>query len=535
MRYWLKILRDGKGFGTLFFLSFVIITSGLLSPIFIIHIFNRYITFGLEGTLLFLVFGALLVAVIEYNFRNIRDSFCSKIIRKPIKELKLSILKTFFESEVLKNKSFKNNNLNTIIDVNNNILQVLNPNNQSNILDSLFAILIIFILFFLNYTLASIFTTILFITLIIQTSFYNKKLVFITKNFEKPKEYTQLFDDLKNKTFFLKSLNIFKFIGFKFASVVNRQFDDNNYLTQSANHQMNLNHFIMLINTIVIIGIGSTYVVNGDLTIGTLIGFNIFSARALQISINAQKSFYNFKNVSKYFLIINDFFRVNSIKKIGLKLNKFNDCIEIRNLDFNYENNSSFLLKNQSLILKIGELTTISGKNGSGKSTLCKLILGLISPTSGEILIDKTNLKNLSASWWRDQIGFVPQNLRCLNISLIDNIRIGNDQLNESEISRLVNSVGLGDSIKKCNLTFNDTLNEDVSIGIHKKVHYSRMLSGNRSVIILDDPLENLDLEGRNFVINLIKSFKKAKKTVICFTNDHEILNLTDSKYNLDG
>ena len=65
MSYWLQILKKSDFLGTLILLSILITSMGLLSPIFIIHIFNRYISFGLEGTLLFLMLGATSVAIFE--------------------------------------------------------------------------------------------------------------------------------------------------------------------------------------------------------------------------------------------------------------------------------------------------------------------------------------------------------------------------------------------------------------------------------------------------------------------------------------
>ena len=68
MSYWLQVLKNSGSLGTIIILSVLITIMGLLSPIFIIHIFNRYISFGLEGTLIFLMLGALSVAIFEFFF-----------------------------------------------------------------------------------------------------------------------------------------------------------------------------------------------------------------------------------------------------------------------------------------------------------------------------------------------------------------------------------------------------------------------------------------------------------------------------------
>ena len=103
---------------------------GLLSPIFIIHIFNRYIAFGLQGTLMFLIIGALGVAIFEFIFRNIRNNIFNKILQRPIKDFKIDLIKKFFENEHKNNTSIS---IVEILDFKNNFFQFLSPKNQSNI------------------------------------------------------------------------------------------------------------------------------------------------------------------------------------------------------------------------------------------------------------------------------------------------------------------------------------------------------------------------------------------------------------------
>jgi ATP-binding cassette, subfamily C, bacterial LapB len=534
MKFWLQIIKDNQGFGILFFLSLVIITMGLLSPIFIIHIFNRYITFGLQGTLFFLVTGAIIVAILEYIFRNIRHNFFSKIIIKPIKDLKLTILKNFYDSELIDNKKNKSSHILEVLDIHNNISNTLSPNNQSNIIDAFFAFLILLILFFLNNTLASIFLVILIIVIFIQGYFQSQRSLFLNNNKNSFKNSAGIFKDLGENKDFLKSLNIFNFIGSRFSHAIDQQLSNNVITNKSNSHQLNFNHFLIVLNSIIIIGVGSTFVVSGDLTVGTLIGFNIFSSRALQILMSAQKSFINFKNINNYFLVTNEFFK-NTEKRINtLQLSKIKESIELNKLDFNYGSNSSFLFRNLSLKFLMSSITNITGSNGSGKTTLCKLIFGIIKQNSGEILIDNTNFEKFSLTWWRDQIGYVPQSCRCLNTSLVDNIRLGNENLNEQEVGRIINSVGLDNALKKSYLDLNTPITNNISLGIHKKIHYARMLASNRNIIILDDPFESLDEEGRELVKQLIISFKRSKKMIICFSNDKEIINLSDRNYSLD-
>ena len=111
-------------------------------------------------------------------------------------------------------------------------------------------------------------------------------------------------------------------------------------------------------------------------------------------------------------------------------------------------------------------INIIKGNNGSGKTTLAKLLLGLISPNSGEILIDRTNLEKLSMIWYRKQIAYIPQNCEILSSSINDNILIGNNKLNDQEIGRLLQTVGLDNELKNSELTLNEPINFNISKGV---------------------------------------------------------------------
>tara|TARA_B100000989_G_scaffold106787_1_gene78265 strand:+ start:2866 stop:4461 length:1596 start_codon:yes stop_codon:yes gene_type:complete len=529
MKFWFKIVKENNGVGLLVFLSFIITFMGLLSPIFIIHIFNRYIAFGLQGTLVFLVLGGLSVAYLEYIFRNIRHNFCSKIILNPIKSIKISTLQIFFEKTNY--TGFDEKKLLEPLDLNNNLLKTLNSQNQSNILDFFFAIFILIALFFLNFILASIFSIILTFALTYQLRSNVKKKEFISQN-SKNITTTNILADVITKGTFLKVLNAFKFTAYNVSKSLDSQFKNNDYISRQSNYGNSMSNFLIVINSLIIIGLGSTFVVQGSLSIGTLIGFNIFSSRALLILLNAQKSFLNMRNIDTYFKKNENFFKLSYKSDPNMELSKIYGNISLKNLSFNFSGEAP-LLQNLNFTFHKGDINVITGPNGSGKSTLCKLLLGVNTPSSGEIFIDNTNIKKLSIDWWRKQLGYIPQNTKCVNASIVENIRIGNPDISISEVGKLVQKVGLDTVLLKSNFDFEKNLSGKLPMGIHKKIHYARILAKDTQILILDDPCEHLDLSGKEFVLNFLSTCKKSLKTVICFSNDSEIVNVANKKYNL--
>jgi len=273
--------------------------------------------------------------------------------------------------------------------------------------------------------------------------------------------------------------------------------------------------------------------VNGELSIGALIGFNIFSSRALIIASSAQRSYYSL-------IVINDYVEncknvlnqsINNSEK--LKLNRIIGELEIKDLDFSHEKSNFYLFKNISFKVSPGKILNISGANGTGKTTLAKIILGILTPSNGDILIDKTNILKLSTNWWKEQIGYVPQNSELINSSIKDNILLANEKLNQQEVSRLLETVGLGDNLKKSNLSFTDIIEDNLSKGFKKKVHYARILSINPQIYIFDEPFGDMDKNGKEMAMKLLTSLKKSNKTIITLTDDSLINEVSDKTFKL--
>ena len=524
MNYWFEILKKSNSLGIILSLTFFITVMGLLSPIFIIHIFNRYIAFGLQGTLIFLLTGALAVSVFEYGFRNLRDKILNNIITVPIKNLKLELIQKFFEKEI----KIKKTPLFELLDFNNNFFQFLSPKIQSNLLDSLFAVLIIIILFFLNFILGITFLFIITIFLLTQQNLIRKKDYYL-KNFKISNSDKLIIKELGINEDLLKTSFAFQYTGFFVDEYFNKKMKIDSFLAMNTAQQFSTTSFFVLISSIVIIGLGSIFVVSGNLSIGSLIGFNIFSTRALGTISSVQNSYSTIEKTKLYLKECSEYFKNSENRAKGMQLSKVFGILKIININHLFQDNKEYLIKNFSATFKPSEVSVISGKNGAGKTVVAKILAGILKPDSGDIILDDTNLKKLSLIWYRKMIAYIPQNVSVLNSSIMNNILLSNLELTEPEVSRLLQNVGLDEELKTSNLTLLDPLNNNISKGILKKIHIARGIARNFKIYIFDDPTLYLDNKGREMVIKLIASLKRSEKTIICFSEDHDIIKLSDN------
>ena len=311
MKYWFQIIKQSNSLSIILLLTLFITVMGLLSPIFIIHIFNRYIAFGLQGTLFFLLSGALAVAIFEFIFRNVRNKILCDILISPVKIFKLDLIKNFFERE----RNNTKRNLIEIIDFNNNFFQFLSPKVQSNLLDSFFAILILVILFFLDFFLATLFLIMVFIFLLLQQRIIKEKNLSL-KNLGLSNDEKLIIKELSSNQELLKYTSAFKYCGFYFENYLNKKLRIDSSVAKNDAQQISITSFFVLLSSIIVIGFGSIFVVNGDLSIGSLIGFNIFATRALGTISSVQNSFSIIEKTEIYLNECKEFFCRN-IKFIG--------------------------------------------------------------------------------------------------------------------------------------------------------------------------------------------------------------------------
>jgi ABC-type multidrug transport system fused ATPase/permease subunit len=241
---------------------------------------------------------------------------------------------------------------------------------------------------------------------------------------------------------------------------------------------------------------------------------------------------------------LDDMPKPNKITKIiEVNTNKLfqnsNDItIEIKNISFSYLNKQIF--KNFNLLIKPKEKIALIGEIGSGKSTLSKLIIGLKSINSGEILINNVNLKSLNIDKLRNHITYIPQHPKLFNRTLYENITYGiKDAENnnyENKIYKILEANKLNDikDIFKKNMHKNvGKLGSNLSGGQRQIVWIIRSILKDNKLIILDEPTSSLDSLSKKKIISLIKNLS-TEKGIIIITHDKSLLENMNRIITLD-
>jgi len=196
------------------------------------------------------------------------------------------------------------------------------------------------------------------------------------------------------------------------------------------------------------------------------------------------------------------------------------------------------ILKDISFSLKRGEFIAIVGPSGSGKSTLLSIIGALLTPSSGKVMIDKSNIADYKpaklTSVRREKIGFVFQSSNLIpyltvkdQLMLIGDISNQNKKIYDKRSAELIQHLGLNHRVK--------TFPNQLSGGEKQRVAIARAFMNDPDIVLADEPTASLDSERGKQVVNMIaKEVKSRNKAAIMVTHDERMLHVCDRVLHLE-
>ena len=305
--------------------------------------------------------------------------------------------------------------------------------------------------------------------------------------------------------------------------------EKSHFLSQSITY---FTAFISQFSNIAIVAGGVYLAKEGEITMGAIIAAMILNGRVIApvsqlvgMIIKFDRTMLSLDNLDE---VMN--MPVEKENKSYISRANLRGDIELKDLQFSYKDQNHQTLKSINLKIKEGEKVAILGKIGSGKSTLLKMIMNLYSPTSGSVLIDGLDTRQIDPSDLRHAIGSVPQEPFLFMGSIKDNLTIGEQFVSDEELLRVSKIAGLDDFLGKHEAGYDLLVGErgeGLSGGERQSITLARALISDPNIIMLDEPTNSMDRQTEKQFIDRMTNIVKDK-TLIVVTHKTSLLRLVD-------
>ena len=512
----------------LFFLVLTILASlfSLLNSFYLSSLYNQKNNYHIV-LFLFLLFSVFKIITdyirnsIVFDFDNNFDSKLTNNIYKKILSLPLK----YHHSRPVGDIMSRVNDLSSI-------KEFINFVSFSLITDFLFVIIIFIIIFFINkllFLLLIIFAlTYMFVYLLFRDKIYSMSLILKEKNSEVNSYLIESILGIDT----IKNFNIEKERKLRFKSKYNNLLKLNVKYNKFILSIELFQNFIMTISNVFILFVGIKLVNKGLLLFSNLIIIN-----SLLIYF-----FISLKNIIYFDRILID--SKNSYNRLEDLLDEeednnnksnfnFNNNIEFKNVAYSYDSYNIF--ENLSFNIDKGDFVFVKGDSGVGKSTLFKILTKQINDYKGKVIIDNTNIKNLSLNDIRNNICFVSQNEIIFTDTILNNITLFKE-VAKKELEKVIRITGIDKFLKEKNISLNFLLEENghnISGGERQRILLARALLQNKKILILDETTNGIDTLSEENIVRKVK--EEYDVTLILISHRYDNLKLFNKVFEIKG
>lgn len=315
------------------------------------------------------------------------------------------------------------------------------------------------------------------------------------------------------------------------------------YLAKVMNAQQKLGWLTTRLNTIpplltslttaIILGVGAMRIMDGDMTLGTLVAFlylmNNFMSPVNQLVAVGNKLQETESDMGYIDDVLNyeiDTPFQDSVQPKVSTSNKVIGYFEMKNVTFGYNTTMPALIQDFNLKLKPGSRVALVGGSGSGKSTIAKIASGLYSPWEGKVLFDGINRENIPRYIINNSVAVIDQEVIMFNGTIQENISFWDSTISEKHIIQSARDAAIHDVVAARVDAYDSHVREgggNFSGGQRQRLEIARALAVNPTILIMDEATSALDPKSEKIVMDNIK-----KRGCTCLIVAHRLSTIKD-------
>ena len=282
----------------------------------------------------------------------------------------------------------------------------------------------------------------------------------------------------------------------------------------------NMIQYVSKVVTALILFVGAQAVIEGSMSVGELIAFNMIASQVVQPILRLSQLWQDFQQVQVSVARLGDILNAppEPAPQNLLTLPPLRGAVEFRNVTMRYRPDAPDALRNVTLSIAAGEVIGIVGPSGSGKSTLTKLIQRLYGPQMGQVMIDGVDVAQLDPGWLRRQIGVVLQENILFNRTIHENIALGDPAMPRGMVMHAAKLAGADEFIAQLPQGYDTMIEErgaNLSGGQRQRIAIARALVSNPRILIFDEATSALDYDSERIIQENMRAIVRGRTVVI--------------------
>jgi subfamily B ATP-binding cassette protein HlyB/CyaB len=513
------------------FAAFVIQIFALVTPLFTMIIIDKVFSSSGSSTLEVLIIGLFIIAIFDFVIGFSRKHLLSHMISI----IDVTMVSKFFRHLTSLPLNFFNSRKSGDTVARFKEIEYIRNFISSGLLTALidfpFGIVFLIVMFLFSPFL----TVIVLVSIVIMFTLYGVVNPILKEKLRKKLQLSTdsqsyLFDSISSIET-IKSMSIEPKIRRDYEELLSEQTKHNTKTDDISGNIAQIASFINKITVALCLWIGAIGVLNGEMTAGQLIAFNMLIGRIMapaQRIAQTLQQIYQVKISTKRIKEIFDTNQEVSINSRHTNLPKLKGKVSFEDVSFKYDESLPLVLNNINLKINVGDIIGIVGRSGSGKTTITRLLQRLYVPTSGKVLIDDMDISTIDPNWLRRQIGIVMQDNLLLNKSIKDNIVLANPRATMKDIEYVCNLSGANEFILKLPNAYDTVVGERgnlLSTGQRQRIAIARALINNPRILIFDEATSAIDFESEMIIQKNLKQICQGR-TVFLISHRVSVLKI---------